>query len=87
MKYTKLILLIFVCFVWLNVPSVFAQTDYVMAYPFTDFKGTQFVLKEDWKGSNLWDRKIKSIRVPPGYRVRMYEDRNFKGAETMITED
>lgn len=47
MKYTKLILLIFVCFVWLNVPSVFAQTNYVMAYPFTDFKGTQFVLKED----------------------------------------
>lgn len=34
----------------------------------------------------MWDRKTKSIRVPPGYRG-MYEDKNFKGAETMISED
>lgn len=87
MKYLKFMFIVLVGLFWLSVSSVSAQTDYVTAYPFADFKGTPFVIKENWKGSDLWDRKIKSIRVAPGYRVRMYEDRNFKGAETMISED
>ncbi len=87
MNYLKLVLFLSLGLLWVTNISVSAQTEYVTAFAFADFKGTPFVIKENWKGSDLWDRKIKSIRVPAGYRVRMYEDRNFKGAETMISEN
>ncbi len=43
-------------------------------------------INESWKGGGF-DRVIKSIRVPAGYRVTLYTDKNFKGTETTIAED
>jgi hypothetical protein len=66
---------------------VSAQANGVVVYNDYNFQGANTTLTESWKGGGGFDRIIKSIRVPAGYRVRMFAEKNFKGTETMITED
>jgi hypothetical protein len=47
-------------------------------------------VERDWAGSRDWEgspHRIRSIRVPLGWKLRLYEQRNFGGAETAITSN
>lgn len=67
--------------------SAWAQNDRVIAYMQTNFQGQNMILTDGWKGSRGFDRRIKSIKVPPGYRVTIYNDKDYKGTEATLTED
>ncbi len=83
----KFYLLFFIGLFLLFPANTLAQTEYVTAYNFTDFQGFPFIIKDNWSGGILWDRKIKSIRVPKGYRVKIYSEKNFKGTQANLTDD
>lgn len=83
----KFYLLFFIGLFLLFPANTFAQTEYVTAYTFTDFQGFPFIIKDNWSGGILWDRKIKSIRVPEGYRITIYSEKNFKGTQANLTDD
>jgi hypothetical protein len=64
-----------------------AQAQNVVIYNDYNFQGANMALTGNWNAGGGFDRNIKSIRVPAGYRVRMFTEKNFKGTETLITED
>ena len=90
MKLVSKVLLTIFCFVLLAI-STFAQSGQVVIYTGANFTGVNMPLSGNWSGGSLsgliFERRIKSIRVPSGFKVRMYAEKNFKGTETMITED
>lgn len=67
--------------------SVGAQTKQVVIYSDTNFQGSNTSLNQSWKGGGAFDRNIKSIKIPAGFRVRIYEGKDFKGVESLLTED
>ncbi len=86
MKQLKLFCLAFLgLFLLANYAT--AQTGQVVVYNDYNFQGANMTLTESWKGGRGFDRIIKSIRVPPGYRVTLYTEKNYKGTETRLTED
>ena len=42
---------------------------------------------KDWFGSENWDDRIQSLKVPPGYQVTLFTDPNFTGTPTYFTSD
>lgn len=64
-----------------NFPVIYAQANY---------QGPAQAVERDWAGSRDWNgfpHRIRSIRVPAGWRLTLYERANFGGTETVITSN
>ncbi len=67
----------------------------VIVYQNTDFSGYSRYVDKDWsfgdinrdKDWSTWWRKVKSIRVPPGFAIICYRSENFQGQSIEITGD
>ena len=60
-------------------PVMFSQSNYT---------GTSLSLDRDWAGSNDWNtrnNRVRSIRVPFGWSVIVYDKTNFRGRSQTIT--
>ncbi len=67
--------------------SIPAQSATVVIYDNYNFQGANTALNGSWSGGGSFDRRIKSVRVPAGFRVTLYTEKNYKGTETRLTED
>ena len=64
-----------------NFPIIYSQANY---------NGPSTALENDWSGDGDWDGspyRIRSIRIPAGWRLTLYTQPNFRGTETNITSD
>lgn len=87
MKHIKFLVLL-ISAVLLFSAAISAQGNQVVIYNDVNFQGANMTLTGNWNGGSGFDRNIKSVRVPPGFRVTMYEQKNYKGTSTgVITED
>lgn len=67
-----------------------ANGDFPVIYAQPNYQGPAMAVERNWTGSRDWEGKphlIRSIRVPAGWRLTLYEKPNFKGAETRITSN
>ncbi|MGB7069208.1 MAG: beta/gamma crystallin-related protein [Pyrinomonadaceae bacterium] len=65
-----------------------AQNNQVIIYNDFNFQGANIALTGNWNGTGGFDRNIKSVRIPQGYRVTMFQEKNFRGTSTgVMTED
>ena len=54
------------------------------------YRGASITLTRDWAGSGEWSGipyEVRSIRVPRGYTLTLYSDRNFRGRSATINSD
>jgi hypothetical protein len=61
-------------------------------YEHCDFGGSFLPLgKDDSTGvgyiGDIWNDRVSSIRVPPGYKVILFSEANFKGTKNIFTSD
>jgi len=64
-----------------SFPIIFAQPN---------FQGAAEAVERDFPGRRDWEgspHRIRSIRVPEGWKLTLYEQSNFRGTETVITSD
>ena len=80
-----MLLLLFGLFLFCS--PIIAQNGGVVIYTGVNFTGANMSLTGNWNGGLIFDRNIKSIRVPSGYRVTIYQEKNLKGTESRLTED
>ncbi len=71
---------------------IIAQNGEVVIYTGTNFTGANMALRGNWSGGSIsgliFERRIKSVRIPAGYRVTMFAEKNYRGASTgVLTED
>lgn len=59
----------------------------VIIYNDFNFQGANMTISGNWNGTGGFDRNIKSIRVPPGYKVTIYRERNHRGVTSVLRED
>ncbi len=54
-----------------------------------NFSGESIVITSDWDAtSNMyWNDQISSIRIPPGYKIQVFEHTNFGGASKTLSGD
>lgn len=64
-----------------------AQNGQVVIYTDFNFQGASMALNGNWNGGGGFDRNIRSVRVPKGYKVTLYREKNFRGTESPLTED
>ena len=67
-----------------------ATGDFPVIYAQPNYQGPAMAVERDWTGSRDWNgspHQIRSIRVPNGWRLTLYEKPNFGGAETRITSN
>lgn len=86
MKQLKTLMLTFFSLLMLSAISP-AQNGQVVIYNDFNFQGANMALNGNWNGGSGFDRNIKSVRVPHGYKVTLYREKNFKGVESPLTED
>jgi len=67
--------------------SLLAQSEKVVIYNDYNFQGANTALDGSWSGGGAYDKNIRSIQVPKGYRVTLYTEKNYKGTETRLTEN
>ncbi len=61
---------------------------YPAMYSQSNYTGTSLSLDRDWAGSNDWNsrnNRVRSIRVPFGWTVTVYDKTNFRGRSQIIT--
>jgi len=61
-------------------------------YEHCDFRGSFLPLgKDDATGvgyiGDIWNDRVSSIRVPPGYKIILFNDANFKGTRKLYSSD
>ncbi|MDQ3221433.1 MAG: beta/gamma crystallin-related protein [Acidobacteriota bacterium] len=64
-----------------NFPVIYAQPN---------FQGPAEAIENGYAGRRDWEgspHRIRSIRVPAGWKLTLYTERNYRGTETMITSD
>ena len=64
-----------------HFPVVYAQMN---------FNGPAMAVQQDWPGNSDWDgnpQRIRSIRVPQGRPIMVYEKRNYRGMSYLVTSD
>ncbi len=66
-------------------PTPPTQSGGVTVYDGLQFRGRSAVLSQSWAGGGYWDRRIRSVRVPSGYRMTLYTEPNYRGTETRLT--
>lgn len=81
------IALLFLLGIFAVTASALGQSEQVVIYNDYNFQGANIPLNGSWDGGGVFDRNIKSIRVPSGYRVTLYTQRNYRGTQTVITDD
>jgi hypothetical protein len=62
-----------------GVPMIYAQSD---------LQGAARAIDRDFSGHSSWEGKphrIRSIRVPPGWHVVLYSQRNFRGRSEKLS--
>lgn len=61
----------------------------VTCYKEDRFNGERMILYKSWAGTDnsLWYDAIRSVRVSPGWMIRVYADPEFKGAFRDLTAD
>ncbi|MEO7539094.1 MAG: peptidase inhibitor family I36 protein [Pyrinomonadaceae bacterium] len=64
-----------------------AQNGQVVVYTDFNFQGANMALNGNWNGGGRFDRNIRSVRVPHGYKVTLYQEKNLRGTESPLTED
>ncbi len=67
--------------------SILAQSEKVVVYNDYNYQGTNMALNGNWNGGNRFDKNVRSIQVPKGYRVTLYTEKNYKGTEARLTEN
>jgi len=67
--------------------SLLAQSEKVVIYNDYNYQGASTALDSSWSGGGAYDKNIRSIQVPKGYRVTLYTEKNYKGTETRLTEN
>ena len=67
--------------------STLAQSQKVVIYNDYNFQGANMALDGSWSGGGAYDKNIRSIQVPAGFRVTLYTEKNYKGTETRLTEN
>jgi hypothetical protein len=73
----------------LGAGSLPAQSvvDSIVIYEGVNFTGRSEAVIGDWRGGGYWDRRISSVRVAPGYRMRLFDEPGFAGEELVVVED
>ena len=71
-------------------PSPMLRNDGIILFSEADYRGTSEIFEED--DSNLANNTItgtgvKSVRVPSGYRVTLFEKKRFRGEFAVLAED
>ena len=61
--------------------------DQVVVYEGENFTGRSWTPREIWTGSPEWDRRIRSIRVPKGFKVTLYSEPYFSVTQSNLLED
>ena len=63
---------------------------YPVVYAQVNFRGPAMAVERDFAGNRDWSgfpHLIRSIRVPQGWKLTLYTERNYRGTQTVITDD
>lgn len=76
---------------WVVIKPHVKGSRFPVAYEDCNFEGEDQPLIVDGKAgaSSLgnWNDKISSLRIPPGFKVILFEHDNFQGARLLLTDD
>ena len=65
-----------------------AQGDFPVIYAQANYQGPAEAIENGYAGRSDWEgspHRIRSIRVPVGWKLTLYTERNYRGTETTIT--
>lgn len=66
------------------------QASFPVIYAQANFQGPAMAVERDWAGNRDWDgrpHRIRSIRVPQGWYLVLYEKTNFRGKSYNLNSD
>ncbi|MEJ7847270.1 MAG: hypothetical protein WKF92_04165 [Pyrinomonadaceae bacterium] len=67
-----------------------AEGNFPVIYSQANYSGSAMAVERYWSGNGDWNgspHRIRSIRVPAGWRLTLYTQPNFRGTETSVTSD
>jgi hypothetical protein len=72
-----------------DTPAPPTSGDFPVIYAQPNYNGAAMAVERDWAGDRTWEgnpHRIRSIRVPAGWRLTLFRERNFRGTQTVITD-